>query len=59
MSNAEKVLATMRQAGKPLKNGEIEQLSGLSKTDVEKAMKQLKDSELVISPKRCYWEPKQ
>lgn len=58
MSNAEKVLEAMRTAGKPLKNGEIEKLSGLTKDDVAKAMKELKAAEVIVSPKMCYWEPK-
>jgi DNA-binding transcriptional regulator GbsR (MarR family) len=58
METTEKVLKAMLAAGKPLKAGEIEQLSGLSKTEVDKAMKQLKDTEVIVSPKRCYWEPK-
>ncbi|MFT3740333.1 MAG: hypothetical protein QM786_16420 [Breznakibacter sp.] len=58
MTNAEKVLDTMRTAGKPLKSGEVEKLSGLTKDEVAKAMKELKASEVIVSPKMCYWEPK-
>lgn len=54
----EKVLQVMKQAGKPLKAGEISELSGLDKKDVDKAMKELKAQELIVSPKRCFWEPK-
>jgi DNA-binding MarR family transcriptional regulator len=52
------VLSTMKSAGKPLKGGEIIELSGLDKKDVDKAMKELKKDELIVSPKRCYWEAK-
>jgi DNA-binding transcriptional regulator GbsR (MarR family) len=58
MDNTAKVLDAMIKAGKPLKAGEIEKLSGLSKTEVDKAMKQLKESEAIVSPQRCFWEPK-
>lgn len=51
-------METMRTAGKPLKNGEIEKLSGLTKDEVAKAMKELKAAEVISSPKMCYWEPK-
>ena len=40
--SAEKVLETMKSAGKPLKAGEIATASGLDKKEVDKAMKELK-----------------
>lgn len=52
------VLDAMNSAGKPLKGGEIVDLSGLDKKEVDKAMNELKKEEKIISPKRCYWEPK-
>jgi predicted transcriptional regulator len=58
MENKEKVLQAMKEAGKPLKGGEIAELAGLEKKEVDKAMKDLKKEELIVSPKRCYWEPK-
>ncbi|NQT65111.1 MAG: MarR family transcriptional regulator [FCB group bacterium] len=56
--NKQIVLGAMKTAGKPLKGGEIVELSKLDKKDVDKAMKELKKEELIVSPKRCYWEPK-
>lgn len=58
MDNVEQVLEAMRKAGKPLKAGEVAELAGLDKKVVEKAMDQLKKTEMIVSPKRCYWEPK-
>ena len=52
------ILDAMQEAGKPLKGGEIVELSGLDKKEVDKVMKVLKKEELIVSPKRCYWEPK-
>lgn len=52
------ILAAMKQAGTPLKAGEIAELCGLDKKDVDKAMKALKKEDAIVSPKRCYWEPK-
>ncbi len=52
------VLDAMNSAGKPLKGGEIAELSGLDKKEVDKAMNELKKEEKIISPKRCFWEPK-
>jgi DNA-binding transcriptional regulator GbsR (MarR family) len=56
--SVEKVLETLNAAGKPLKAGEIAEASGLDKKEVDKAMKVLKKEEKIVSPKRCFWEPK-
>ena len=56
--NKQVVLEAMKAAGKPLKGGEIVEVSGLDKKEVDKVMKVLKKEELIVSPKRCYWEPK-
>lgn len=52
------VLDTLQKAGEPLSAGQIAEKSGLDRKEVDKAMKALKDEELIISPKRCYWAPK-
>lgn len=52
------VLDAMKTAGKPLKAGEIAELAGLDKKEVDKVMTQLKKDEKIVSPKKCYWEPK-
>lgn len=57
MDTKDKVLETMRQAGTPLNAGKIAELSGLDRKEVDKAMKQLKESGAIVSPKRCYWQP--
>lgn len=57
MDAKEKVLLALKEADKPLKAGEIAELSGLDKKEVDKAMKILKDEEAIISPKRCFWQP--
>ncbi len=56
--SAEKVLEALNAASKPLKAGEIAEASGLDKKEVDKAMKVLKAEEKIVSPKRCFWEPK-
>jgi DNA-binding transcriptional regulator GbsR (MarR family) len=53
-----RVLEAMNKAGKPLSAGEITELTGLDRKEVDKVMKQLKKEEKIVSPKRCYWEPK-
>lgn len=54
----EKVLDVMKNAGKALKAGEIAELAGLDKKEVDKAMKALKAEGAIVSPKVCCWEPK-
>jgi DNA-binding transcriptional regulator GbsR (MarR family) len=56
--SVEKVLETMKAAGKALKAGEIADAAGLDKKEVDKAMKVLKAEGKIVSPKVCYWEPK-
>ena len=56
--SVEKVMETMKAAGKPMKAGEIAEASGLDRKEVDKAMKILKKEEKIVSPKVCFWEPK-
>jgi len=56
--STDKVLAAMKAAGKPMSAGQIADASGLDRKEVDKAMKVLKVEEKIVSPKKCYWEPK-
>ena len=47
----------MKTAGKPLRPGEIAELSGLPKDEVSKILKILKKEGKVDSPKRCFYAP--
>lgn len=58
MEEKKRILEVISNAGKALKSGEIAELSGLDKKIVDKIMNELKKEEQIISPKRCYWEPK-
>ncbi len=57
MEAQELVLATMAKAGKALKPGELAELSGLTRPEVDKALAKLKKEGKISSPKVCYWEP--
>jgi len=57
MDKATQVLEAMKRAGKPLKAGELAELTGLDKKEVEKAMDQLKKEGKIVSPVRCQWQP--
>ncbi len=58
MSNTTKVFEAMQKAGKPVRTGDIVDLCGLERKEVEKAMKELKAEDKITSPKRCFWEPR-
>jgi DNA-binding transcriptional regulator GbsR (MarR family) len=58
MEAKELVLDAMKKAGVPLNAGKIVELTGLERKEVDKAMKQLKADEAIVSPKNCFWQPK-
>ena len=55
MEIKEKVFQTLKTKAAPLKSGEIAEMAGLEKKDVEKAIKQLIAENKVDSPKRCFY----
>lgn len=55
MSIDEKVLEVLHASKEPLKSGEIVDQTGLSKADVDKAIKALKNEGKITSPKRCFY----
>ena len=57
MEKSEIVLNTMKTAGKALSAGQISEISGLERKEVDKAMKVLKTEGKIVSPKVCYWQP--
>ncbi|WP_069998330.1 transcriptional regulator [Cellulosilyticum sp. I15G10I2] len=57
MSIKENVLEVMKKAGKPVSAGEVEKLSGLDRKEIDKAFKELKQENAIISPVRCKWTP--
>ncbi|MFV0505828.1 MAG: transcriptional regulator [Bacteroidales bacterium] len=58
MDTKDKVLTVMKKLGKPMKAGEIAEMAGLDKKEVDKAMTELKKENAIVSPKRCFWEAK-
>ena len=52
------VLDAMKKAGEPLNAGKIVELTSLERKEVDKAMNVLKKEGSIVSPKRCFWEPK-
>lgn len=58
MSAEETIINTLKKEGKPLKAGEIAELSGTDKKEVEKSIKKLVTDGKIHSPKRCFYELK-
>lgn len=58
MDEKQIVLDCLKNSKEPLGNGKIVELTGLDKKIVEKVMKKLKDEDLIVSPKRCFWTAK-
>ena len=53
----EKVLEVMKEMGKPVGPADVAKHTGLEKSEVDKAFKELKAENLITSPVRCKWEP--
>ena len=58
MEITDKIIEAMKTAAKPLSAGQIADTTGIDRKEIDKAMKVLKESGRIVSPKRCYWEPK-
>ncbi|WP_143315431.1 HTH domain-containing protein [Clostridium sp. HBUAS56017] len=54
MDLQEKILELLAKED-AMKSGEIAEALGVDKKDVDKAIKQLKADEKIISPKRCFY----
>ncbi|MFA8343709.1 MAG: MarR family transcriptional regulator [Rhodothermaceae bacterium] len=57
MTLEDKIIEAMKKEGTPLNAGKITELTGADRKEVDKAMKNLKKEEKIVSPKRCFWTP--
>lgn len=55
--NKEIVLKAFKKASKPLKAGEIADITGIEKAEVSKIIKSLQKEGKLVSPKNCYYAP--
>lgn len=55
MNEKNQILEAMKAAGKPVSAGEVVKITGLDKKIVDKAFKELKAENAIISPVRCKW----
>ena len=53
----ERVLEAFRKAGKPLRPGEVAEILGVDRKEVDAVIKKLKREGKLHSPKRCYYAP--
>jgi len=53
-----KVLEVMKKHGEAMKSGDIAKILGVDSKEVSKAIKKLKESGKIESPKRCYYQAK-
>lgn len=51
------VLTALQKAGKPLRPGDVAEVTGIDKEEVSKIINKLKKDGKVTSPKRCFWAP--
>ena len=58
MESKDKVLETIKNAGKPMKAGEVAEAAGIDKKDVDKSIKSLVADGVLHSPKRCFYDVK-
>ena len=56
-ASEEQILTAMKQAGQPVKAGEIAESLGLDAAEVTKIFNKLKKDGRIISPKRCFYSP--
>lgn len=51
------VLNALKEAGQPLRSGEVAKATGMDSKEVGKIITKLKKEGKVISPKRCFYAP--
>ncbi len=51
------VLKAMKDAGKPVRPGDIAKMLNVDSKEVSKVIKELKTEGKVMSPKRCFYAP--
>jgi len=56
MEIKEVVLNKMKEMGRPVTAGEVEQATGLDRKEVDKAFNALKKEGKITSPVRCKWQ---
>lgn len=58
MTNEEIIVNALKQKKQAMSAGQIAELTGIDRKNVDKAMKVLKDTGAIVSPRRCSWTVK-
>jgi len=58
METTTAILDAMKKSDKPLSAGQLAEITGIDRKEIDKAMKNLKTEGKIESPKACYWQPK-
>lgn len=58
MSNRDKIIDLLKNHSEGLKAGQISEMTGIDKKEVDKEMQNLKKEDMLVSPKRCFWTVK-
>lgn len=58
MNNYDILLDYFKKVTEPVNAGAIAEETGVERKEVDKIMKKMKDENVIVSPKRCYWEYK-
>ncbi len=58
METTKTILDVLKKNNKPMKAGEIAEITGVDKKEVDKALKQLVKEAKIHSPQRCFYEIK-
>lgn len=55
MENKEKVLEALKDAGKPVRPGQVAEATGIDKKELSRIIKELKKEGKIFSPKQCFY----
>jgi len=58
MEIKDQILDAMKKEGKPVNAGKLVELTGIDRKEVDKAMTKMKNEGSIVSPVRCFWQPK-
>ncbi len=58
MENRKKIIDLLSKHKDGLKSGQIAEITGINKKEVDKEMDRLKKEDILVSPKRCFWTVK-
>lgn len=56
MDNYQAIVDFFTKAEKPVKAGEVADVTGIDKKEVDEVLAKLKKEGKIVSPKRCFWE---